>query len=106
MKTTTIALLIFVLSGCAVQKALIPTGGSRADGTIELSYEFGEFQVPKIDLQQGAELARQRCAAWGYSDAQPFGGQKNTCQALGGFAGCARTLVTIQYQCIGANTPQ
>lgn len=105
MKTAVIALAL-VLSGCTVHKTLVPTGGSRADGTVEMSYEFTEFEVPKVDLRQGEELARQRCAAWGYSDAEPFGGQKNTCQALGGVGGCARTLVTIQYQCIGANTPQ
>lgn len=97
--------LAIVISGCAVQKTLVPTGGSRADGTIELSYEYGEMEVPQIDIQQGAEAARQRCMAWGYSDAEAFGGQKSTCQQSGGF-GCARTLVTIQYQCIGAKTPQ
>lgn len=103
------ALLLAALAlagGCAVQKTLVPTGGSRADGTIELSYEFGPFESPQVDMGQGALVARQRCAAWGYSDAQPFGGQKSLCQQDDGFGGCNRTLVTIQYQCIGAGPPQ
>src|SRR5437868_5558445 len=101
MKNTILAVAFTVgLSGCAVQKTLVPTGGSRADGTIELSYEFGSFEQPKIDLAQGAEAASQRCQAWGYTNAEPFGGQKSTCQASNAY-GCIQTLVTIQYQCIG-----
>jgi len=95
-----------ILNGCAVHKSLIPTGGSRADGTVELSYEFGMFETPEVDYAQGQEAARQRCAAWGYSDAEPFGGQKDQCQQVNGYGNCIRTLVTVQYQCIGANTPQ
>src|SRR5690606_5187185 len=98
--------LVLGLSGCAVQKTLVPTGGSRADGTIELSYAFGMFETPKVDLAQGAQAASQRCKAWGYSDAEPFGGQKSTCQAFNGYGNCIRTLVTVEYQCIGAAQPQ
>jgi hypothetical protein len=98
--------LAVALSGCAVQKELIPTGGSRSDGTVELSYEFGMFETPKVDYQQGAQSAAQRCQAWGYTDAEPFGGGKTHCQALNGYGNCLRTLVTIQYQCIGAAKPQ
>lgn len=93
------------LSGCAVERTLVPTGGSRSDGTVELSYSFGSFEQPKIDYAQGVDAARQRCQAWGYTDAEPFGGQKNMCQASNAY-GCIETLVTIQYQCIGANKPQ
>jgi hypothetical protein len=93
------ALMLCGLCGCAVQKTLIPTGGSRADGVIKLSYEYGVYVIPQIDLEHGRQVARQRCAAWGYSDAEPFGGQTSSCQRMRGFA-CAVTLVTIQYQCI------
>lgn len=93
------------LSGCAVEKELVPTGGSRSDGTVELSYTFGSFQQPKVDFEQGRHAASQRCQAWGYNDAEPFGGQKSQCQASNQY-GCVETLVTIQYQCIGANKPQ
>lgn len=101
-----LVLVLALTSGCTVNKVLVPTGGSRADGTVEMSYEVGEFEDVVVDLAQGAEAARQRCVAWGYSDAQAFGAQKRVCQIPGGFSGCAKFLVTIEYQCIGANTPQ
>lgn len=107
MRKAVIAIGITIaLSGCAVQKDLVPTGGSRSGGTVELSYEFGMFEQPQVDLQQGARSAAKRCQAWGYSDAEPFGGQKNQCQQFNGYGNCIHTLVTIQYQCIGAAKPQ
>ena len=39
-----VALCMLVLSGCAVQKQLVPTGGSRSDGTVKLAYEYGAFE--------------------------------------------------------------
>jgi len=94
------------LSACAVQKTMVPTGGSRADGTVEMSYEVGEFEQAKIDMSQAAKDAARRCQAWGYSDAEPFGGQKSQCQKSGGFGGCARTFVSMQFQCIGGSAPK
>jgi hypothetical protein len=106
MKAVTGILCVSLLaSGCAVQKTLVPTGGSRSDGTVELAYEFGMFETPKIDPSQGIEAATQRCAAWGYSGAEPFGGQKSQCQQSNGYGNCTRTLVTVQYQCTGAAQP-
>lgn len=104
---TGIWILTFALAatGCAVQKELVPTGGSRSDGTVELSYEFGMFETPTVDATQGALTASQRCRAWGYSDAEAFGGSKSQCQAFNGYGNCLRTLVTVQYQCIGASKP-
>ena len=91
-----------LLAGCATNKSLIATGGSRADGTVNLSYEYGAFERPKIDLVQGEMTARERCKAWGYSDAQPFGGQTQQCQLANQY-GCVRWFVTMTFQCLGAN---
>ncbi len=41
----TIGAFILVLAGCATQKIMVPTGGSRADGTVNLSYEYGMFEA-------------------------------------------------------------
>jgi len=107
MKRTLIALvLVLSVTGCTVQKTLVPTGGSRADGTVEMSYDFRMFETPQVDYSQGASTARQRCAAWGYSDAAPFGGQKSACQQFNGYGNCVHTLVTVQYQCTGAPPPR
>ena len=68
-------ILQIALAGCAtsVAKDFMATGGSRADGTIQLSYEHAAFEQPKIDFAKGLETARSRCAAWGYSSAEQGG---------------------------------
>jgi hypothetical protein len=101
---------IAFLSGCAVQEQWAATGGSRADGTVQLSYEYGEFQEPEVDDAQGVELAASRCAAWGYTGSDPFGGVIRKCEAFGGYGNCLSWFVTKNYQCTGApsssNSPQ
>lgn len=89
------------VSGCAVKKDLQPTGGSRADGTIRMSYEVAEFEEPIVDMAQAQASAKARCKKWGYKDAEPFGGQQTVCNQPGGFNGCASRLVTIEFQCLG-----
>jgi YecR-like lipoprotein len=77
MKRTMLLLLPALLSsGCATVKTLEATGGSRSDGTVELSYEYGSLEAPQVQWEQGLVTARERCAAWGYSDAEAFGGEK------------------------------
>jgi hypothetical protein len=97
------ASMLAVSVGCAAKKDLIATGGSRADGTIDLSYEVGLYEKPQIDQTQGLVIARQRCGAWGYADAEPFGGEKRQCQKYYG-SNCLRWFVTLTYQCLGGGT--
>lgn len=94
-----LVLLIAVMAGCAVQKQWTATGGSRADGTVKLSYEFDEFEVPQITMEQGSPIAASRCRSWGYSGAEPFGGITRICTVFGGFGGCTHWMVTAEYQC-------
>jgi len=94
-----------VLSGCAVQSTMVPTGGSRADGTVKLSYDFGALQIPKINEAQGLSAATSRCSAWDYTGAEPFGGSTKTCidSSMGG---CNVFRVTVEYQCTGNPPPR
>lgn len=92
--------IVLALQGCAVQKTMVATGGSRSDGTVKLSYEFGMFEKPQVDMQQGIAAALQRCKSWGYSGAEPFGGQTKVCNSYGG-GGCNTWLVTVEFQCTG-----
>ena len=103
MKSFTLAVLAasFVLAGCATQETLVPTGGNRAGGTVNLSYEYGLFQKPVVNMNQAAQSAAHTCAAWGYSGAQPFGGQINHCEEFNGYGNCLRMRVTVRYQCTG-----
>ncbi|MFZ7135500.1 YecR family lipoprotein [Avibacterium avium] len=98
-KLVLIGLVSAVLAGCSVHKDLVATGGSKADGTVELSLEHSPFEKPVVSEAQGLELAKKRCSAWGYKNAEKFGGQKRVCNQFG-FGGCDRFLVTIQYQCL------
>ena len=99
-----VVFVITAMQGCAVQKQLMPTGGSRADGTVQLSYEYGAFEIPQVDPQQGLSAARQTCAGWGYADAAPFGGYTKRCTNFSGGA-CNAWLVTYQYQCTSTAVP-
>jgi len=100
MKTSMVLVVFIGLVGCATQKELIPTGGSRSDGVVELSYEYGMFEKPEVDMDQGWAAATEACSAWGYSEARAFGGQTQECQAYNGYGNCVRALVTMKYQCI------
>lgn len=91
--------------GCATTKTLQAVGGSRSDGTVELAFEYGAFEKPKVDSVAALETAKSRCSAWGYSGAEPFGAATTQCTYMSGY-GCMRTMVKVQYQCTGAGTPQ
>lgn len=96
--------LLLLVCGCATKKDMVATGGSRADGTVMLSYEIGSMQKAELDPGQGLTTARQRCQAWGYSDAEAFGGETRQCQAPSQY-GCLQWLVSVNYQCLGAHKP-
>lgn len=95
------SLCLLVLAGCTAKKDMIPLGGSKADGTIKMGYTFGEFEKAQVDLQQASSLAAQKCAVWGYTGAEAFGGQSSRCVQGGGFSGCSQTEVSVEFQCIG-----
>lgn len=102
MKLLITGLLISAfLTGCAAPKNWAATGGSRADGTIKLSYEFGMFENPQVSEEQGTQLAAARCSSWGYKNAEPFGGATKTCTMMSS-SGCSTWLVTKEYQCLGS----
>ncbi|MCI0552510.1 MAG: YecR-like lipofamily protein [Anaerolineae bacterium] len=102
MYTSLIYLLLIalVVSACASQKTPVPTGGSRADGVVELSYEVGMFEKPEVDWATANRSASERCRAWGYTSAEPFGGQKTNCQHYNAYGNCTQAIITVDYQCI------
>jgi YecR-like lipoprotein len=92
--------LALLVAGCTVQTAAVPIGGSRADGTVELAYEFGDLQTAEVDWAAAQQQATQRCASWGYTAAEKFGGERRQCSMPSGY-GCLRWQVTVPYQCTG-----
>lgn len=101
IKLILIAAALFV-SGCEKPVNLTPTGGSRADGTVSLSFEYGAFEKPVVDREAAQASASRACSGWGYTGSQPFGGATQKCQAFNGYGACMRYLVTVTYQCTGA----
>jgi len=97
------AVIATVIAGCAVVKVPDATGGSKSDGTVDMSYEYGMFEKPQVQWDKALITARQRCQAWGYRDAEPFGRATEKCEAYNGYGNCVRQLVTRKYQCTGSN---
>lgn len=90
---------------CATTKTMNAVTGSRADGTVQLAFEYGMFENPKVDMAASLQTAQARCGAWGYSGAEPFGAALTQCVAANGY-GCVRSRVTVEYQCTsGGSTP-
>ncbi len=90
-----------MLAGCASTKTWSATGGSRADATVKLSYEYGPFEKPQTNDTEALNLAISRCKTWGYTGAEAFGGITQQCNMPGGMGGCARFMVTKEFQCTG-----
>ena len=89
-----------MLVGCATTKQYGATGGSRSDGTVKLSYQYGQFEKPVVNPQQAVEIARSKCSAWGYDNAEAFGTEVSNCTASNQY-GCVQWLVTAEFQCLG-----
>jgi len=95
------------LTGCAKKtpKTFLPVGGSKADATVKLSYDYNPArEIPVIDEKQTAMAAKRKCQAWGYQDASPFGAVISTCTRFDPWAGCINMSVITEYQCIGGTT--
>lgn len=87
-------------SGCAVQKSWNCIGGSKADGTVKLAYNYHMFERPEVDNAQALDLATKKCQAWGYTAGEAFGSSTQNCINYGQ-SGCNAWQVTAEYQCIG-----
>ena len=93
-----------MLAACATTKVMTPIGGSRSDGTVKLAFNYGAFEKPQVDGAAALQSATARCQAWGYKNAEPFGGYQSQCTAANGY-GCVAWQVTVEFQCTGANVP-
>lgn len=94
-----IVALMLIVSSCAVNKTLHPTGGSKADGTIEMSYTYGGFERPIVNFKLAEDTAGKKCKAWGYKSAEAFGGAIKECGSYYN-GSCNSYIVKKEYQCI------
>lgn len=93
------------ITGCSTPKDFYATGGSRADGTVDMAYDIRQFEDPVVNMNQAQTIARNKCRVWGYQDAEPFGGKQQTCHQFNGYGTCIAGQVIIKYQCLGNGNP-
>ena len=93
------ACAVMLVAGCASAKMWQATGGSRSDGVVRLSYQYGLLEQPEL-ADDGLQLAVERCKVWGYNGAEAFGGVTEQCNNFGG-GNCNSWLVTKEFQCTG-----
>ena len=102
-----LVLCVIFLSGCVTQQKVSwnAVGGSRADATVEMAYNYSPLTTkPIVDRPEADRIARGRCEAWGYTSAEPFGIETSRCQHYASgllSGGCHDMWVTLQYQCLG-----
>jgi hypothetical protein len=104
-KLLVLIILAVVVTGCSSRKDFYATGGSRADGSIDMAYDFKPFERPVVDYKQAESIANNKCAVWGYTRAEPFGGQTQNCHVRDGWGNCTGGQMIVKYQCIGNITP-
>jgi hypothetical protein len=84
---------------CWMNQNFYAVGGSRSDATIRLGVTYyPSIEIPELSKSQADKLAEEKCATWGYSGAEAFGGARKHCTTLN----CAEVQILIEYQCLGA----
>jgi len=91
--------LAAVVAGCTTYKLWSESAADSELGIVQLSYEYGKFENPQVDERAGVNMARERCAEWGFPDAQRKGEDR---QCVNGVqTDCSRWKVLREYQCLG-----
>ena len=95
------------LSACApidfesgTSKRTVPwvaTDGSKSGATIKMECSYDELLETPNELYEAQNIAMQKCQAWGYDQAEPFGGITTKCLSLD----CHYKKAEIIYQCLG-----
>lgn len=99
-------IILFSLTACnTVYPTMFAVGGSKSDATVVVAYEYGEFDKPVPNLNDALSIARKRCKAWSYEDAEGFDAGQTTCVWRGGLSGCQKWRVVMQYQCLSESAP-
>ena len=92
------------LLGCAkpVQKEWFAQGGSKGDGTVQMALTWHPaFEKPQAQQEQAKRIAEEKCRAWGYDDAEPFGGVIKRCIDVQ----CTQMIAEMNFQCRGGTKP-
>lgn len=102
-----LTIIAALVAGCgATRKEFYAAGGSRADGTIDMAYDFIKKDKKIVaDPRQAESIASNKCMVWGYQRAEAFGGKGENCHARAKSGQCIAGQVIVKYQCIGNINP-
>lgn len=89
--------MVVALTSCTQPVKPSAFGGSKSDGTIVLGANKGYFDV--IDWSDASKIALRKCAGWGYSGAEAFGGMQTVCIKYSNL-GCSSWEVSSVWQCL------
>lgn len=106
VSSLTVLLFIFLFWASTVQKDLLITNGSRSDGTLTLSYEYGAFEVPEVNWENAKLKAIDKCKSWGYAGAEFFEAGESHCLSYNMYGSCTRWRVIYKCQCTIEPTPK
>jgi len=88
-----------VLAGCTTYKMWTEADSDQTEGTLQLSYEYRKFENPQVDERAGIELARERCADWGFRNGAARKGEDRIC-IDGVKSDCSKWRVLREYRCL------
>ena len=74
------------------------TNGSKADGSITMSYDYGAMEQPEVQWEDANIRADQYCKSWGYTGHQYFD-PEITPIAYNAYGSPIRWRVTYKCQC-------
>ena len=97
MRRWSLGLLALAIAGCTTYKIWSESDADERAGTIQLSYEYRRFENPQVDERGGLEMAKERCAGWGYATAQRNGEERSCLD--GTKSDCSKWRVTREYRC-------
>jgi len=100
-KTIFIPLSIFMLAGCippSVNKIPLPTGGSREEGKVVMSYTRKNYEMAIVDWNKTGVDAAIRCIEWGYTGAVTASAKIYDCYEKGETA-CNIFWIKKRYRC-------
>jgi hypothetical protein len=89
---------VLVLCGCTTYKLWTEFDSEPGSGTIQLAYEYRKFESPQVDERAGLNIARERCADWGFKDATRKGEDRVCLDGDG--QNCGKWRVVREYRCL------
>jgi len=72
MRVLPVLAALAFLAGCTTYKLWTESGRMRTKHRPAF-YEYRKFESPQVDERAGLDMARQRCADWGFKSAQRKG---------------------------------